>query len=131
LSSEFVLLTIAVYMAVQGIAPLLWMPLGDYFGRRFALIATLAVFVGANAGLLFSKSFISLMLLRALQAFGTASFSMIGETTMLLDLVADSRLIDMQGVLLLGTYQLDRREEASLAFMLQVRIISCFWTEPR
>jgi hypothetical protein len=40
---------------------------------------------------------------------------------MLLDLVADSRLIDMQGVLLLGTYQLDRREEASLAFMLQVR----------
>jgi MFS family permease len=84
LSSEFVLLTIAVHMAVQGMAPLVLMPIGDYFGRRFALIATLAVFVGANAGLLFSKSFISLMLLRALQAFGSASFPMIGETTSLL-----------------------------------------------
>ena len=84
MSSEFVLLTIAVHMAVQGIAPLVWMPLGDYFGRRFALIATLAVFVGANAGLLFSKSFISLMLLRALQAFGSANFPMIGEATLLL-----------------------------------------------
>jgi MFS family permease len=90
LSSEFVLLTIAVHMAVQGMAPLVLMPIGDYFGRRFALIATLAVFVGANAGLLFSKSFISLMLLRALQAFGSASFPMIGETTSLL--VAYSRL---------------------------------------
>jgi MFS family permease len=90
LSSEFVLLTIAVHMAVQGMAPLVWMPIGDYFGRRFALITTLAVFVGANAGLLFSKSFISLMLLRALQAFGSASFPMIGETTSLL--VAYSRL---------------------------------------
>ena len=90
MSSEFVLLTIAVFMAVQGIAPLVWMPLGDYFGRRFALIATLAVYVGANAGLLFTKSFISLMLLRALQAFGSANFSMIGETTSLL--VAYSRL---------------------------------------
>jgi MFS family permease len=77
-------------MAVQGMAPLVLMPIGDYFGRRFALIATLAVFVGANAGLLFSKSFISLMLLRALQAFGSASFPMIGETTSLL--VAYSRL---------------------------------------
>jgi len=90
LSSEFVLLTIAVHMAVQGMAPLVWMPLGDYFGRRFALIATLAVYVGANAGLLFTKSFLSLMLLRALQAFGSASFPMIGETTSLL--VAYSRL---------------------------------------
>lgn len=90
MSSEFVLLTIAVHMAVQGMAPLVWMPLGDYFGRRFALIATLAVYVGANAGLLFTKSFLSLMLLRALQAFGSASFPMIGETTSLL--VAYSRL---------------------------------------
>ncbi len=66
-------------MAAQGMAPLVWMPIGDYFGRRFALIATLAVFVGANAGLIFSKSFLSLMLLRALQAFGSANFPMIGE----------------------------------------------------
>jgi MFS family permease len=80
LSSEFVLLTIAVHMAVQGMAPLVWIPLGDYFGRRFSLIATLTVFVGANAGLLFSKSFVSLMLLRALQAFGSANFPTIGET---------------------------------------------------
>jgi MFS family permease len=67
-------------MAVQGISPFVWMPLGDYFGRRFALIATLAIFVGANTGLLFSNSFLSLMLLRAAQAFGSADLPIIGET---------------------------------------------------
>lgn len=66
-------------MAIQGIAPLIWMPLGEYFGRRFALIATLVVFVGANVGLLFSNSFLSLMLLRAAQAFGSADLPIIGE----------------------------------------------------
>jgi MFS family permease len=67
-------------MAVQGFAPLVWMPLGDYFGRRFVLVATLAVFVGANVGLLFSNSYLSLMLLRAAQAFGSADLPIIGET---------------------------------------------------
>ncbi|KAE9369818.1 MFS general substrate transporter [Stipitochalara longipes BDJ] len=78
LSSEFVVLTIAVHMVVQGIAPLFWIPLGDCFGRRFTLIATLAIFVGANVGLLFSNSFLSLMLLRAAQAFGSADLPIIG-----------------------------------------------------
>ncbi|KAH9205326.1 major facilitator superfamily domain-containing protein [Leptodontidium sp. 2 PMI_412] len=78
LDAEFVVLTIAVHMAVQGIAPLIWMPLGDYFGRRFALVAALAVFVGANAGLLFSNSFLYLMLLRAAQAVGSADLPIIG-----------------------------------------------------
>ncbi len=71
-------------MGVQGIAPLVWTPLGDYFGRRFALIATLFVFVGANAGLLFSNSFLSWMLWRAAQALGSAHLSMMGEIALLL-----------------------------------------------
>jgi MFS family permease len=66
-------------MAVQGIAPLVWMPLGDYFGRRFVLTATLVVFVGSNIGLLFSKSFLSLILLRAAQALGSADLPIVGE----------------------------------------------------
>jgi MFS family permease len=66
-------------MASQGIAPLIWMPLCDYFGRRLTLIATLVVFVGANAGLLFAKKISSLMLLRAAQAFGSAYLSTLGE----------------------------------------------------
>ncbi|PMD42166.1 MFS general substrate transporter [Hyaloscypha variabilis F] len=78
LSPEFVLLTVAVHMAVQGIAPLICMPLDDCLGRRFALIATLAVFVAANVGLVFSSDFISLMLLRAAQALGSADLPVIG-----------------------------------------------------
>jgi MFS family permease len=68
-------------MAVQGIAPLVWMPLGECVGRRLALIATLAVFVGANAGLLFSNNFLSLMLLRAAQAFGSADLPLLGKVS--------------------------------------------------
>jgi MFS family permease len=66
-------------MVVQGIASLVWMPLGEYVGRRLALIATLAVFVGANAGLLFSNNFLSLMLLRAAQAVGSADLLLLGK----------------------------------------------------
>lgn len=60
------------------------MPLGDYFGRRLVLVGTLAVFVSANAGLLYSNSFLSLMLLRAAQAFGSADLPVIGEITLFL-----------------------------------------------
>ena len=79
MSPEFVLLTVAVHMAVQGIAPLICMPLDDCLGRRFALISTLAVFVAANVGLVFSSDFISLMLLRAAQALGSADLPVIGK----------------------------------------------------
>ncbi|KAF4626811.1 hypothetical protein G7Y89_g11352 [Cudoniella acicularis] len=78
LNAELVLLTITIHMAVQGIATLIWMPLCDYFGRRLTLIATLTIFEGANAGLLFSNGFVSLMLLRAVQALGSAHLSTIG-----------------------------------------------------
>lgn len=73
-------------MAVYGIAPIIWTPLSDYFGRRAVLIAKLMIFVGANSGLLFAENFLSLMLLRAAQAFGAAHLACIGETTPTLSL---------------------------------------------
>ena len=79
LDGTFILLTITVHMAVHGITPLIWMPLCDYFGRRPILIAALAIFVSANAGLLFSTSFLGLMLLRGAQAFGSVHLTTIGE----------------------------------------------------
>ena len=86
LDANFILLTITVHMAAQGIAPLIWMPICDYVGRRLLLIATLAIFVGANAGLLVSDSFLSLMLLRVAQALGSSHLSTTGETPLSLRL---------------------------------------------
>jgi MFS family permease len=74
-----VLLTITVHMVVQGLAPFISMPFCDYYGRRPTFIATLTVFVGANAGLIFSKTFVDFMLLRAVQAFGSAYLATTGE----------------------------------------------------
>lgn len=66
-------------MLIQGLAPLFWTPLGDCFGRRLILIAKLVIFVAANAGLLGSHIFASLMVVRAIQAFGSAHLSVIGN----------------------------------------------------
>jgi len=102
LSPEYVVLTITIHMVVQGIAPLIWMPLGDFFGRRFALIATLVVFVGANLGLLFSSNFLSLMLLRAIQAFGSADLPIIGEIPFPLKARNAGMLTRGQGAAIIG-----------------------------
>lgn len=66
-------------MAVYGIAPIIWTPLSDYFGRRAILIVKLLIFVGANIGLLFAGSFLALILLRVAQALGGAHLACIGS----------------------------------------------------
>lgn len=75
MSNEVVLLTVMVFMIFQGIAPFLWMPLCGALGRRPIFIITLIVFVGANIGLAFSKTFVALMILRAAQSIGSAALT--------------------------------------------------------
>ena len=65
-------------MLFQGIAPSLWGPLADVYGRRTGFLVTLIVYILANLGLGLSKNFTSLMVFRGIQAIGSSSTIAIG-----------------------------------------------------
>ncbi|KAK3937506.1 major facilitator superfamily domain-containing protein [Diplogelasinospora grovesii] len=73
-----VALTVTIYMVVQGLAPSFWGPLSDTRGRRITFIGTFAVFLLANIGLALSTTFPSLLMLRAVQAAGSAATISVG-----------------------------------------------------
>ena len=81
ISRTIVLLTITVYLIPQGIAPFLTMPFGEVVGRRPVFLGLLAVFQGANVGLMVFKGLVPFMVLRAVQAIGAAPLSAIGKTS--------------------------------------------------
>ncbi|KFY12459.1 hypothetical protein V492_03864 [Pseudogymnoascus sp. VKM F-4246] len=72
-------LTITVYMVAQAFAPSFWGPLSDTHGRRITFIGTFVVYIIANLGLALSTGFVPLMVLRALQATGSAATISIGQ----------------------------------------------------
>jgi MFS family permease len=65
-------------MLVQGITPVLRMPF-ESVGRRPVLIGTLFVFSGASIGLVFCRRFFVHLILRVVQAGGSAALTSIGE----------------------------------------------------
>ncbi|CZS95425.1 related to synaptic vesicle transporter SVOP and related transporters (major facilitator superfamily) [Rhynchosporium agropyri] len=71
-------LTVTVYMVVQGLVPSFWGPVSDTKGRRITFIGTFAVYLIANIGLAFSRSFTCLMVFRGIQAAGSAATISIG-----------------------------------------------------
>lgn len=87
-------LTITVYMIAQAVAPSFWGPLSDIKGRRVTFIGTsvntsrqlmltcagtFVVYIAANMGLALSSGFVPLMVLRGLQAAGSAATISIGN----------------------------------------------------
>ncbi|VUC30109.1 unnamed protein product [Clonostachys rosea] len=73
ISASLVALTITVYMVVQGIAPSLFGAISDTGGRRLAFALTLAVYTASNLALALTANFPMLMVLRGLQAAGSAA----------------------------------------------------------
>ncbi|KAF2452842.1 MFS general substrate transporter, partial [Lineolata rhizophorae] len=65
-------LTVTTYLVAQAIAPTIWASIGDIHGRRPLYIATLAVFIGSCVGMSVTDSYAALMVLRAMQAAGSA-----------------------------------------------------------
>ncbi|KAF5588036.1 multidrug resistance [Fusarium subglutinans] len=65
--------TITVYMIVQGIAPSLYGSISDARGRRIAFVIALAVYLAANVSLAFTSNLAMLVVLRGLQAAGSAA----------------------------------------------------------
>lgn len=72
-STTLVALTITVYMIVQGIAPSLFGAVADTCGRRLSLTISLVIYVAANLALAFTANYPMLLVLRGVQAAGSAA----------------------------------------------------------
>lgn len=70
-SIQAINLTITVYVLVQGVAPSLFSPLSDTFGRRPVYLLSFTIYTAASLGLAFSSdNYAALIVLRALQSMG-------------------------------------------------------------
>ncbi|GES64599.1 florfenicol exporter [Aspergillus terreus] len=72
-SATLVALTITVYMVAQGIAPSVFGTFSDTCGRRLTFTISLTIYTVANLALAFTSSYPMLMVLRGLQAAGSAA----------------------------------------------------------
>ncbi|KAF8640674.1 hypothetical protein AX17_000331 [Amanita inopinata Kibby_2008] len=79
-SIELINLTITMYMVLQGVSPMVWGALSDRFGRRPIILACLSVLTLSCIGLALvpTSAYWLLMLLRCLQAAGSASTIALG-----------------------------------------------------
>ncbi|KDR85436.1 hypothetical protein GALMADRAFT_132132 [Galerina marginata CBS 339.88] len=79
-STELINLTVTMYMVLQGVAPMLWGPVSDHVGRRPISAACLLILSLSCVGLALvpTSDFWLLMLLRCMQATGSASTIAIG-----------------------------------------------------
>jgi MFS family permease len=72
-NASLVALTITVYMVAQGIAPSLFGVFSDSCGRRLTFTISLGIYTAANLALAFTSSYPMLMVLRGVQAAGSAA----------------------------------------------------------
>ncbi|KAI0653268.1 MFS general substrate transporter [Cubamyces menziesii] len=79
-SVELINLTVTVYMVLQGISPMFWGTLSDRWGRRPMFIGCMVVLTLSCVGLALvpTNAYWLLMLLRCLQAAGSASTIALG-----------------------------------------------------
>lgn len=79
-SIEDLNLTVTIYLAMQGVSPMLWGPLSDRYGRRPLFLICLLILVGSSLALALcpTSAFWLLLLLRAVQAGGCASMIALG-----------------------------------------------------
>ncbi|KAF9476062.1 MFS general substrate transporter [Pholiota conissans] len=79
-STELINVTVTVYMVLQGVAPMLWGPVSDHVGRRPISATCLLILTLACIGLALvpTSDFWLLILLRCLQAAGSASTIAVG-----------------------------------------------------
>ncbi|PPQ63778.1 hypothetical protein CVT24_004320 [Panaeolus cyanescens] len=78
--TELINLTVTMYMILQGVAPMVWGPLSDNVGRRPTSAGCMIILALSCVGLALvpTSAFWLLMLLRCLQAAGSASTIAIG-----------------------------------------------------
>ncbi|GAA5828306.1 hypothetical protein JCM11251_006187 [Rhodosporidiobolus azoricus] len=74
-------LSVTVFMILQAITPTIWGSLCDSAGRRPVYLACLLIYIGSSLGLAFTDSYAGLMVLRCVQAAGSASVVALGSGT--------------------------------------------------
>lgn len=78
-SSQAINLTITLYIIFQALSPVLFATLSDSIGRRPIYLLTFALYTLASLGLaLNKKSYVALLLLRALQSLGASAVLAVG-----------------------------------------------------
>ncbi|KAI8330551.1 major facilitator superfamily domain-containing protein [Blakeslea trispora] len=88
-TTESVNLTVTAYMVMQAISPTFWGTIADSFGRRVVLLSTMFIYCCASVGLALTPNYVSLLLFRMLQAFGSSSVIAVGAGV--LGDIADSK----------------------------------------
>ncbi|KAI7870105.1 major facilitator superfamily domain-containing protein [Mucor mucedo] len=78
ITERMVYLTVTVYMIFQGLSPSFWGSLADSWGRRPVYIMTFLIYIFACIGLACTKNYVTLLILRMLQAFGSSSAIAVG-----------------------------------------------------
>ncbi len=76
---SWVQLTISIYLGVYAFSQLLFGPISDAYGRRKVLLFGMGVFFIGTLTCIFSTDFNSLMLGRAIQAFGGAAVAVANQ----------------------------------------------------
>ncbi|KAI0967867.1 major facilitator superfamily domain-containing protein [Xylaria arbuscula] len=73
-SAQAINLTLTIYIIFQGISPVIFGPLSDYYGRRPLFLMTLLLYVVGNVGLSLNQgSYAALLVLRAVQSLGASA----------------------------------------------------------
>ncbi|GAN08549.1 conserved hypothetical protein [Mucor ambiguus] len=94
-------LTITMYMVFQGISPSFWGSVADLWGRRPVFIATFFIYIAACTGLACSRNYVTLLVLRMLQSFGSSSAIAVGAGT-IGDISTPSERGGYMGILSMG-----------------------------
>ncbi|KAF2140696.1 uncharacterized protein K452DRAFT_327498 [Aplosporella prunicola CBS 121167] len=102
-SSEKINLSVTTYMIFQGITPTFWGALTDHSGRRPVYILTFTVFIVASIGLAVANTYWLVLVLRMLQAAGSASVVSIGSGT-ISDISTPAERAGYQGFFSVGLY---------------------------
>ena len=74
-------ITITTYMIFQAVAPSFLSPIADLRGRRIAYVVGFAVYIAANLGLSFNRTYVGLLLLRCLQSAGSSGLVTLQQGT--------------------------------------------------
>ncbi|KAK9471918.1 major facilitator superfamily domain-containing protein [Dipodascopsis tothii] len=98
-SVEAINLTVTLYLVFQGTTPTIWSAFADSLGRRPVYLVTSAIYVVANIAISINNTYPGLMVLRVLQATGSAAAVSISAGTVA-DIVEPSRRGTYMGLVL-------------------------------
>lgn len=78
-TQTLVVISVSIYLFMNGIFSLLWGPISDRYGRKIATIMVLGIFVAVSIVCIFAPNIIVLIIFRALQGASISGTLVIGQ----------------------------------------------------